>query len=480
MFNYNRRGIAPKNIESKFEIDELFFSTTDKKGIILSGNDVFIKVSKFPKDELFGKPHNIIRHPDMPRAVFKAVWDTIKDGKPFVGYVKNMAKDGSYYWVLAVIFPLFDKEGDIEKYLSIRLKPSSEYFKLIPSLYEKMKNIEIREGMEKALEYLIETLNSLGFSNYEEFEKKIFFEEMKSRQMQLEKEKKDKLCGIVSQKSIESEKFVDLLCSIQTVFSRLGRYFETIFSKVEMFLELNNTLDKKSKFIYELAEEIRLLSLNASIESYKIKKEGVSFSTLSQEMRKNAEYSEKIIQKMSNIIKDANSDIESIGFEILASKLQIEMILYFIHEMLEMAYEGNINEEEELEVLENITDLFKLLKSYTSALSKSVDTAKNKLRTIYYNLKDLNVMINRLDFIHINGLIESAHTGQDGGGFTIIFSQMLSLVEAAKKETINLEQNIFMANEENQTIDIINELIDQRLQKMQSQYEDVLCMHHDC
>ena len=102
----HRPKVEPKNIESVFLPDEMFFSTTDLKGIILSGNDVFIRVSKFSKEELIGKPHNIIRHPDMPRIVFKLLWDYIQSGKPIVAYVKNIAKDGSYYWVLATVVPI--------------------------------------------------------------------------------------------------------------------------------------------------------------------------------------------------------------------------------------------------------------------------------------------------------------------------------------------------------------------------------------
>jgi aerotaxis receptor len=124
--------VTPKNIESIFDIDERFFSTTDKRGDILSGNNVFIKVSKYTKEELIGRPHNIIRHPDMPKAVFKVLWDYIDNGKTITAYVKNMAKDGSFYWVLATVFPINNR------YLSIRIKPTSSIFSLIPSIYKKM------------------------------------------------------------------------------------------------------------------------------------------------------------------------------------------------------------------------------------------------------------------------------------------------------------------------------------------------------
>lgn len=96
------------------------FSTTDAKGIILSGNDVFVRVSGFSADELYGQPHNIIRHPDMPRAAFALLWANLKKEQPFAAYVKNMAKDGSYYWVFMVAVPTGDNQ-----FLSIRFKPSS-------------------------------------------------------------------------------------------------------------------------------------------------------------------------------------------------------------------------------------------------------------------------------------------------------------------------------------------------------------------
>jgi len=92
-----RPKIEPKNVESKFEINEIFFSKTDLKGIILDGNEVFYRVAKYSPEELIGKPHNIVRHPDMPKVVFKLLWQYIQNCQPFAGYVKNLAKDGSYY-----------------------------------------------------------------------------------------------------------------------------------------------------------------------------------------------------------------------------------------------------------------------------------------------------------------------------------------------------------------------------------------------
>ncbi len=471
---YNKRGIEPKNSESPFALDELFFSITDPKGIILTGNDVFQRVSKLPRKELIGKPHNIIRHPDMPRAIFKAVWSTIKQGKPFVGYVKNMAADGSYYWVLAAIYPVKNEEGEIERYISIRLKPSSKIFEIIPNLYKKILEIELKNDMDTALEYLLQKLKEMGFNSYEEFAKKAFFEEIQSREQILAKSEVESCQVDLTSVNNENAEFIDILCSLQTVFYRINRYFNEIFGKVNLFLNLNEELNKKSKFIYELAEDIRLLSLNASIESYKVKKEGVSFSTLSHEMRKNAELSERKIVQMSEIIEDTKKDIEDIGFNILTSKLIIEMITFFIKEMIHNLAQTAIAKEKRQEVIGNINELFTLLADYSQSLAKNVYSSKSKLRAVFYNIQELNVMINRLDFIHINGLIESAHTKGDGGGFTIIFSQMLKLIEAAKNEIINLENSITDATEENLTVNLVTEIAQQKIMKIKKEYGEIL------
>jgi aerotaxis receptor len=127
---------TPRPSESPFGAGEIFFSTTDRKGIIRSGNRVFSRVSGYGREELIGSPHNIIRHPDMPRIVFKMVWEEIEAGRPVAGYVKNLAKDGSYYWVLATIVPC---EGG---YLSVRIKPTTAYFEAVQPIYQDLLALE--------------------------------------------------------------------------------------------------------------------------------------------------------------------------------------------------------------------------------------------------------------------------------------------------------------------------------------------------
>jgi aerotaxis receptor len=112
-------------MEVKLEPKTLIVSETDAKGKIIYANDDFCKIAGYTKDELIGKPHNIVRHPDMPKWAFKDLWDTIKSGKVWYGVVKNATKDGGFYWVYATIYPSLDKDGTL-RYISVRVKPTQE------------------------------------------------------------------------------------------------------------------------------------------------------------------------------------------------------------------------------------------------------------------------------------------------------------------------------------------------------------------
>src|SRR4051794_38069039 len=101
-------SVASVDRARPFAIDELFFSTTDAKGVIRSGNGVFARVSGFELEELVGQAHNVVRHPDMPRAVFRTFWDALGAGRGVAAYVKNIASDGAYYWVMAFAVPALD------------------------------------------------------------------------------------------------------------------------------------------------------------------------------------------------------------------------------------------------------------------------------------------------------------------------------------------------------------------------------------
>ena len=156
---------TPDASEAPFGIDELFFSRTDPGGIIQAGNAVFRRVSGYEWDELLAKPHKIIRHPDMPRAVFRLLWDTIREGRPIGAYVQNRAKDGRHYWVFAVVTPVAGG------YLSVRLKPGSELLGVVKQEYTALGSAERAGALDPGVSAaaLLARLAELGFPDYPAF-----------------------------------------------------------------------------------------------------------------------------------------------------------------------------------------------------------------------------------------------------------------------------------------------------------------------
>ena len=135
--NISRR-IFYTEIETPYPDGKLIVSTTDKNGVITHVNKSFVEMSGYTEDELINAPHSILRHPDMPSAAFKDLWDTVNKGEKWQGFVKNLRKDGGYYWVKATVIPNI-RSGKVVSYTSVRRKPSrtkvNECIALYPTLF---------------------------------------------------------------------------------------------------------------------------------------------------------------------------------------------------------------------------------------------------------------------------------------------------------------------------------------------------------
>jgi PAS domain S-box-containing protein len=165
--------IRPTGRERTFPEDEIIVSKTDLKGIITYANRTFLNVALYSEEEILGQPHSILRHPDMPRCVFKLLWDTIEQGNEIFAYVKNMAKNGDHYWVFAHVTPTFDSARRIVGYHSSRRKPDQHQVQAIDGLYRKLKQEEDRyadwkKGMAAATEVLLQAVAGKSME-YDEF-----------------------------------------------------------------------------------------------------------------------------------------------------------------------------------------------------------------------------------------------------------------------------------------------------------------------
>ena len=181
-------SVIPTGELHKVDVEDLFFSTTDRKGVILLANHVFAAYARRDYKELVGAPHNIIRHPAMPGGAFRLVWRMLEEGHATCAYVLNLAGDGSAYWAFATLAPIG------EHYISVRSSPCQDEVKEpLHEAYARVRAIELEardagksaaEAAEIGEQALLEELGKLGFASYEDFLRVVVPAEIAARQLQ--------------------------------------------------------------------------------------------------------------------------------------------------------------------------------------------------------------------------------------------------------------------------------------------------------
>jgi PAS domain S-box-containing protein len=165
---------VPTGTARTFPAHQLIVSKTDPKGRISYVNEAFLEISGYGEAEVLGQPHSVIRHPDMPRSVFKLLWDTISAGRELFAYVNNLAKNGDHYWVLAHVTPCFDEGGQIVGYHSNRRSPDPQALAVIEPLYARLRAIETaapdrKAGLEASYQVLQQAVADTGADCYDRF-----------------------------------------------------------------------------------------------------------------------------------------------------------------------------------------------------------------------------------------------------------------------------------------------------------------------
>lgn len=326
----SRPKAAPVDRAAPFALDEMFFSMTDRKAHIRSGNEVFARVSGLEMEELLGAAHNIVRHPDMPRGVFEIFWRLLNTGRPVAAYVKNLSTDGSYYWVMAVVVPTTDG------FLSVRIKPSTELFGTIRELYGELHALEReveagdprnrKSAIEASSRRLDERLGALGFPGYEAFMRAAFPAEVLARQAGLHEPASSRIVAeggdpglrAVLGACAETDRFLDVLVATLGEHTRIGE-----------------TLSGKSEFVLDLADNVRLFSLNALLAASRLGRDGAALGAVAQLMRQRSDQAAPVIQSASSEIAATVELLSDVGFRIASAKLLTEMTMVFVAELLE-------------------------------------------------------------------------------------------------------------------------------------------------
>lgn len=164
--------VVPTLKELKLKPEDLIITKTDLKGRITYCNDTFMEFSGYAEEELLGQTHNVIRHPDMPKSVFRLMWAHLQEENEFFGIIKNMRKKGGFYWVFAHVAPVFDLDDQLIGYMSARRYPKPEAVDVFQGLYQRMTEVESQysdseESMDASSQLLQELVAEKG--GYDEY-----------------------------------------------------------------------------------------------------------------------------------------------------------------------------------------------------------------------------------------------------------------------------------------------------------------------
>jgi len=432
-----RPKIVPRDHERRFDFHELFFSTTDQKGIILSGNEVFSRVAGYDSvDELIGQPHNIIRHPDMPRAVFKLLWDTLKAGEPFAGYVKNLATDGGYYWVMALVVPV---EGG---YLSVRFKPTSPYFAVIKEVYADLLNVERdtrdsteswRVGMERAEARLGVLLAQKGFVNYAEFMRTALATELASRRQKLG-------AGSRSEVHYQEAGSAREIAATLRVCENIEKHLDDLFANASSFLELIQHLDTKSSFLRDLAHKFHFVSLNGVVSSEHLGQAGAALSVVTQNLSAIAKESKDVIAQMTDQ-RAVTSPLRATAFAITSAKLQVEMAIFFARELLQNIGNDAIDETIAARVRRDLDTLVRSFAQSTARMLETLPAAQSSIALRVEMNAKLTAILQSLAVTRVSGKVQAVHV-PGAEYFQEFFEEIHEQLRAAKREMLELENGI--------------------------------------
>jgi len=446
--------------EAKFDINELFFSITDQASTILSGNEVFVRISGYTKEELIGSFHNVIRHPDMPKIIFKTLWEYLNADKPIVAYVKNQTKEGNYYWVLAAVFPLTDR------FISIRIKPSAKVFAATKEFYFKLLMAESRGGMEESGTLFPELLKGLGYDDYDHFMGAALLDELKERQILVSKVE-------INENYQEASPSLQKLKIVHGDSRELMDQYDAWFDKIELFTAVKSMFEEKGHKLRELARDVVFLSLNASVSSYKVENGGETFGVLARDIRFNAKENDTLIADIDTVVQQFSDTLNEIVFSVSGMRLQIEMVTYFIQEV---SCQNSYIQIPEL--IDNICTLMALVVAYAEKSKHVQVKLDQQIQGALKYLDQLEQQMMYLGYIQIYGIIEAAGSHDESVRFGVIFSQLKTLVQETADEIEMMQKMGENFSAENRFLIKKSEGIDILLNRLREEMLSIKKMEH--
>lgn len=401
---------------------ELFFSLTDRKGVIRSANRVFERISGYTLDALVGRAHNVVRHPEMPRAVFRVLWERIGAGEPVAAYVCNRAADGSPYWVMATVSPLTDG------HLSVRIPARSELFEAAKEIYAELTALERRvedgdvrrrkPSIEASVARLGELLAERGFASYEGFMREALLGEVTGRAGRLPDDYRARLAELPGDPR---------LARIVSDCTRLRAFLDGLVVNLAGYAQAGRALAERSAYLTRLADDVRLYALNARLGAARLDDRGRALSAVAQLLSEHSQSSGPAMAELARAAAEAVADIEAMVFRVAVSTIQAEMLALFAHELDTAGHERE----------GDMAALAEALEAGLGRTGEALAAVADALRPVVPEVRRVRSDVELLGRLALNGSIEVARVPEATGAGEL-FAEIRREVEHTRAELADM------------------------------------------